>query len=59
MDDKYQGEESYDDADALTTGILDDLKAIGAKGARSDIKTLLEVAMTKGKPIDDRQMIVD
>lgn len=55
-DDRYQGEESYGDPELITTGVMDDLKAIGVKGARADIKTLLDVAMAKGKPVDDRQM---
>lgn len=58
MDDKYQGEESYGDPELITTGVMDDLKAIGVKGARGDIKTLLDVALAKGKPSDDRQMTV-
>ena len=58
MDDKYQGEESYGDPELITTGVMDDLKAVGVKGARGDIKTLLDVALTKGKPVDDRQMTV-
>lgn len=56
IDDKYQGEESYGDPDVIATGVVDDLKAIGVKGVRGDIKTLLDVALAKGKPVDDKQM---
>jgi hypothetical protein len=57
-DDKYQGAESYGDAAQLSTGVMDDLKAIGIKGVRGDVQTLLDVALAKGKPVDDKQMTV-
>lgn len=54
----YQGGESYGDPKVITTGLLDDLKAIGFKAANSDVRTLLEVFLAKGKPVDDRLMVV-
>lgn len=57
-DDKYDGEESYGDPKALSTGIMEDLKAIGVKGIGGDLQTLLEVGLAKGKPVDDKQMVV-
>ena len=57
-EDKYEGEESYGDPKALSTGILEDLKAIGVKGIGGDLQTLLQVALAKGKPVDDKQMVV-
>jgi hypothetical protein len=38
-DDKYQGVDSYGDAAQLSTGVMDDLKAIGVKGIRGDVQT--------------------
>lgn len=56
---KYAGRETYGDPDALSTGVAEDLKAIGSsKGAIADFKTLIEVATTKGEPIDDKKMMV-
>lgn len=57
-EDKFEGEESYGDPKALSTGIVEDLKAIGVKGIGGDLQTLLEVVMAKGKPVDDKQMVV-
>lgn len=56
---KYSGRDTYGDPDALYTGVEEDLKAIGfSKGAFADFKTLIEVATTKGEPIDDKKMMV-
>ncbi|KAF4618994.1 hypothetical protein G7Y89_g14852 [Cudoniella acicularis] len=42
---------------ALATGLLADLKAIGFKGAPSDIHTLIELLKSVGKPTDDRELV--
>lgn len=57
-EDKYNGDEIYGDPKVLSTGIAEDLKAIGVKKIDGDLQTLLQVALTKGKPIDDKQMLV-
>jgi hypothetical protein len=58
VEEKYDVNGSYGDPKALTTGLIRDLKHIGVKAGRKDILTLLQVAMAKGKPIDDRLMTV-
>lgn len=55
---KYQAGEPYRDPDVLATGIVKDLSALGLKGKRSDLRTLIQLVKAKGKPIDDRQMLV-
>lgn len=56
---KYAGRDLYGDPDALSTGLAEDLKAIGSsKGAVADFKTLIEVATTREEPIDDKKMMV-
>lgn len=57
---KYAGRDTYGDPDTLSTGLAEDLKAIGSsKAAFADFKTLIEVATTKGEPIDDKKMMVN
>lgn len=58
-EDKYNGEEMYGDPKVLSTGIVEDLKAIGVKKIGGDLQTLLQVALTKGKPVDDKQMVME
>lgn len=55
---KYAGRDSYGDPDVVSTGIAEDLKAIGLKGISEDLKTLIGVWATKGKPVDDKKMTV-
>ncbi|KAI9671612.1 MAG: hypothetical protein M1829_004617 [Trizodia sp. TS-e1964] len=55
----YQGGESYGDPKLIATGLLEDLKAIGFKAAHSDLHTLLDVFMAKGKPVDDKLMTME
>lgn len=55
---KYAGRDSYGDPDVVSTGIAEDLKAIGLKGISEDFKTLIGVWATKGKPVDDKKMTV-
>lgn len=57
-DERYQGGEAYADPKTLSTGLLEDMKAIGIKAGQGDIETLLKVGLTKGKPVDDKQMTV-
>lgn len=55
---KYAGRDSYGDPEVASTGIAEDLKAIGLKGISEDFKTLIGVWATKGKPVDDKKMTV-
>lgn len=57
-DANYQAGEPYGDPTAMATGIATDLKSMGLKGGVKDLRTLFEVAKTKGKPINDRDMTV-
>lgn len=57
-DENYQAGEPYGDPTAMATGIATDLKSMGLKGRFKDLRTLFEVAKTKGKPINDRDMTV-
>ncbi|PYH67779.1 peroxidase/cytochrome P450 family protein [Aspergillus vadensis CBS 113365] len=56
---KYQAGESYGDPDVLATGLVKDLSALGLKGKRNDLRTLIQLVKSKGKPIDDRQMLME
>ncbi|KAJ6084361.1 hypothetical protein N7486_011161 [Penicillium sp. IBT 16267x] len=58
-DENYQAGEPYGDPTAMATGIATDLKSIGLKGGFKDLRTLFEVANTKGKPINDRDMTME
>ncbi|KAG2416425.1 hypothetical protein HFD88_007640 [Aspergillus terreus] len=55
-DEKYQAGEAYGDPKVLATSLIKDLRALGVKGRRSDLRTLIEMVKNKGKPMDDRQM---
>lgn len=57
-DEKYQAGEAYGDPKVLATSLIKDLRALGVKGRRSDLRTLIEMVKNKGKPMDDRQMHV-
>ena len=59
VDTRYQGGESYTDPKTLSTGLGEDLKALGLKAGQADLDTLVKVAFEKGKPVDDKQMTVD
>ena len=52
------GSDTYGDPKALSTGVIDDLKAIGLGRLGGDVQTLLEVAFAKGKPVNDRELVV-
>ena len=55
---KYQAGESYAESKEVLTGWVDDLKALGIDASRRDLHTLLEVALDKGKPLDDKKLTV-
>jgi hypothetical protein len=55
---KYDVNNSYGDPGVLATGLVADLKHIGIKAGRKHLRTLLQVAMTKGEPVDDKLMTV-
>lgn len=58
LEEKYDVDGAYGDPKALTTGLLQDLKHAGIRGVRKNVFTLLQVAMQKGKPVDDKLMTV-
>jgi hypothetical protein len=58
VEEKYNFNGSYGDPKVLTTGLIRDLQHIGVRAGRRDILTLMQLAMTKGKPIDDKLMTV-
>ena len=57
-DTKYQAGESYAESKEVLTGWVDDLKALGIDASRRELHTLLEVALDKGKPLDDKKLTV-
>ncbi|KAF2150654.1 heme peroxidase [Myriangium duriaei CBS 260.36] len=60
QEEKYQGSESYADPPKVQTGLLDDLKAMGGlKKIAANVQTLLELAKNKGKPDDDKKMLME
>ncbi|KAG4442109.1 hypothetical protein IFR05_002395 [Cadophora sp. M221] len=59
LEEKYDVDGAYGDPKALTTGLLQDLKHAGIRGVRKNVYTLLQVAMQKGKPVDDKLMTME
>lgn len=58
MSDKYSAGE--DDTEALATGLLTDLKALGSpKEIRADLHALVETLKGKGKLVDDKQLVME
>ncbi len=55
---KYQGGEDYAESKAVVTGLAQDLKAAGVKTSRKNLRTLLKVALSKGEPLDEKQLPV-
>lgn len=55
---KYQGGEDYAESKAVVTGLAEDLKAAGVKTSCKNLRTLLKVALSKGEPLDDKQLTV-
>ena len=49
---------SDDDNAVLATGLVDDLKSIGIKSLHSDLKTMIDIVTSVGKPVDDRELVV-
>jgi hypothetical protein len=60
QEEKYQGGESYADPKKVQTGLLDDLKAMGGLSKIiGNAQTLYELAKNKGKPDDDKKMLME
>lgn len=57
-DEKYQAGEPYGDPSVMATGLAKDLKSVGLKAGVRDLRTLLQVVKSKGKPVNDREMTV-
>ena len=51
------GDESFTDERIQESGLLDDIKALGPDSGQ-DILALIEEVVSKGKPYDDRSMVV-
>ena len=51
------GDESFTDERIYESGLLDDIKALGSDSGE-DIMALIEEVISKGKPYDDRTMVV-
>lgn len=57
MSESNYGDDSFTDAKVKQSGLLDDLKTLGPDIGQSAL-TLIEQAIGKGKPYDDRTMLV-
>jgi len=55
---RYDANAAYSSPEQASTTIIQDIRNAGLKVVRGDIKTLLEVAFSTGKPIDDKKMAV-
>ncbi len=56
---KYQASEVYGDPKKVETGILADIRSLGSLDeAVTSVRTLVELLRQRGKPIDDRKMVV-
>ena len=58
MASKYQGGEDYADPKVVATGLAEDLRAVGIKTSRQNLRTLLAVVSSKGEPLDDKKLTV-
>lgn len=55
---RFDVDAAYSSPEQASTSIIQDIRRAGLKVARGDIKTLLEVAFSTGKPVDDKKMAV-
>ena len=51
------GDDSFTDQRIQETGLIDDIKSLGP-GSGQDVLALIQEAMSKGKPYDDKTMVV-
>ncbi|PVH91358.1 prostaglandin G/H synthase 2/cyclooxygenase 2, pgh2/cox2 [Periconia macrospinosa] len=57
--DRYDADAAYSSPEQASTSIIQDIGSSGLKVVRGDIKTLLEVAFSTVKPIDDKKMAME
>lgn len=59
VEEKYQGGESYGDKKKVETGLWEDIKSMGSLGKiASNLFLVCEVVKEKGKPVDDKELVV-
>ncbi|KKY15413.1 putative prostaglandin g h synthase 2 cyclooxygenase pgh2 cox2 [Diplodia seriata] len=58
-DEKFQAGEPYGDPDVVSSNLVEDLRTVGFSAATKDLKTLIEVFKAKGKPQNDREMLME
>ncbi|KAL1638781.1 hypothetical protein SLS58_008595 [Diplodia intermedia] len=58
-DEKFQAGEPYGDPDVVSSNLVEDLRTVGFNAATKDLKTLIEVFKAKGKPQNDREMLME
>ncbi|GME60286.1 putative prostaglandin g h synthase 2 cyclooxygenase pgh2 cox2 [Neofusicoccum parvum] len=58
-DEKFQAGEPYGDPKVVSTGLVEDLRAVGFTAATKDLETLIGVFKAKGKPQNDREMTME
>lgn len=59
VEEKYQGGESYADKRKVETGLWTDLKSMGSVSkVASNFALVRKVAKEKGKPVDDKELVV-
>lgn len=57
-DEKFQAGEPYGDPEVVSTNLVQDLRTIGFATSVKDLKTLITAFKAKGKPQNDREMLV-
>lgn len=57
-DTHFDVDAAYSSPEQASSSIIQDIRGAGLKMVRGDIKTLLEVAFSAGKPVDDKKMAV-
>ena len=59
QEEKYQGGESYGDPPKTQTGLFADLQSMGSlKKLLASAQTVFDLAKGKGKPVNDKEMVV-
>jgi len=56
---RYSADTAFSSPEQASTSIIQDVRGAGLKLVQGDLKTLLEVAFSKGKPVDDKKMAME
>ncbi|KAK2731617.1 hypothetical protein FQN57_003270 [Myotisia sp. PD_48] len=56
---KYMGGDSYGDPKMIATSLVKDLRHVGLKTKVKDLRTLIEIFKSAGKPVNDRDMAME